>query len=84
MNRPTGNLSLLLPTQPARARVQVFPDFSPLGVVIMGDGGLLFAMACGVWLSGWIILALSANEVRGYVEYLVKGVVRRDLQGARM
>lgn len=60
-----------------------FHLFSPLGVVIMGDGGLLFAMACGVWLSGWIILALSASEVRGWIDYLTKGAARRDLQSAR-
>ena len=37
-----------------------FHLFTPLGVVILGDGGELFTLACGVWISGWIILALSA------------------------
>lgn len=37
---------------------------SPLGIEVMGDGGLLFGLACGVWVSGWIILALSADEIR--------------------
>jgi len=41
-----------------------FHLFTPLGVVIMGDGGELFTLACGVWISGWIILALSADQVR--------------------
>ncbi|MEO1576658.1 MAG: hypothetical protein AAFU65_17055, partial [Pseudomonadota bacterium] len=29
----------------------VFHLFTPLGVVVEGDGGLLFGMAVGVWLS---------------------------------
>jgi uncharacterized membrane protein YphA (DoxX/SURF4 family) len=44
-----------------------FHLFTPLGVVILGDGGELFALACGVWISGWIILALSADQVRGWI-----------------
>ncbi|HEX2592338.1 MAG TPA: hypothetical protein VHL34_12620 [Rhizomicrobium sp.] len=40
-----------------------FHLFTPLGVVIMGDGGELFTLACGVWISGWIILALSRKQV---------------------
>ena len=54
-----------------------FHLFTPLGVVIMGDGGELFALACGVWLSGWIILALSADEVRGLTSTI------RELLGIR-
>ena len=46
-----------------------FHLFTPLGVVILGDGGELFTLACGVWLSGWAILALSAGEVRGWIGY---------------
>lgn len=41
-----------------------FHLFTPLGVEILGDGGELFILACGVWISGWIILALSADEIR--------------------
>lgn len=44
-----------------------FHLFSPIGLVIMNDGGELFALACGVWLSGWIILALSADDVGQWV-----------------
>lgn len=44
-----------------------FHLFTPLGVEIMGDGGELFILACGVWISGWIILALSANDVRAWI-----------------
>jgi uncharacterized membrane protein YphA (DoxX/SURF4 family) len=40
-----------------------FHLFSPLGIEVMGDGGLLFGLACGVWVSGWIILALSTEEI---------------------
>ena len=41
-----------------------FHLFTPLGVEILGDGGELFILACGVWISGWIILALSAEDIR--------------------
>lgn len=45
-----------------------FHLFSPIGVVILGDGGELFTLACGVWISGWIILFLSRDEIRGWVD----------------
>jgi hypothetical protein len=41
----------------------VFHLFTPLGVEIMGDGGLLFALACGVWIASATILVLHRNEV---------------------
>jgi len=47
-----------------------FHLFSPLGVNVLGDHGLLFTMACGVWISGWIILAIHAAEVRDLVAVL--------------
>jgi uncharacterized membrane protein YphA (DoxX/SURF4 family) len=50
-----------------------FHLFTPLGVVIMGDGGELFTLACGVWISGWIILALSANDVREWLSFARNG-----------
>jgi hypothetical protein len=50
-----------------------FHLFTPLGVVIMGDGGELFTLACGVWISGWIILALSAGEVREWIIFARNG-----------
>jgi hypothetical protein len=37
----------------------LFHLVTPLGVEVDGDGGLLFAMACGVWLSG-LVLAWTA------------------------
>ncbi|HEX4118266.1 MAG TPA: hypothetical protein VHX99_05645 [Rhizomicrobium sp.] len=45
-----------------------FHLFSPIGVVILGDGGELFTLACGVWISGWIILALSRDEIRAWLD----------------
>jgi uncharacterized membrane protein YphA (DoxX/SURF4 family) len=44
-----------------------FHLFSPIGVVILGDGGELFMLACGVWISGWAILFLSRDEIRGWI-----------------
>ena len=61
-----------------------FHLFTPLGVVIMGDGGELFALACGVWLSGWVILALSADQVRGWIGYALNGFSTGPLQKARV
>lgn len=43
-----------------------FHLFTPLGVEILGDGGELFILACGVWISGWIILALSIPDIRAW------------------
>jgi len=60
-----------------------FHLFTPLGVVIMGDGGELFTLACGVWLSGWIILALSFNEVREWVDFVFSGFTDRGLQSVK-
>jgi hypothetical protein len=50
-----------------------FHLFTPLGVVILGDGGELFTLACGVWISGWIVLALSAGEVREWIAFARDG-----------
>jgi uncharacterized membrane protein YphA (DoxX/SURF4 family) len=44
-----------------------FHLFSPIGVVILGDSGELFTLACGVWISGWVILFLSRDEIRGWI-----------------
>jgi uncharacterized membrane protein YphA (DoxX/SURF4 family) len=40
-----------------------FHLFTPLGVEIKGDGGLLFTLACGVWLASAIILFVHRAEV---------------------
>ena len=46
-----------------------FHLFSPIGVVILGDGGELFTLACGVWISGWVILFLSRDEIHGWIGF---------------
>lgn len=46
-----------------------FHLFTPLGVEIMGDGGELFALACGVWVSGWVILWLQRNQVSAWLAF---------------
>jgi len=46
-----------------------FHLFTPLGVEIMGDGGALFALACGVWVSGWLILWLQRNQVTAWLAF---------------
>ena len=46
-----------------------FHLFTPLGVEILGDGRELFMLACGVWISGWIILALSTADIRTWTGY---------------
>ncbi len=45
-----------------------FHLFTPLGVNVQGDGGVLFYMACSVWLSGWIVFYLqqSTSKRRSY------------------
>lgn len=50
-----------------------FHLFTPLGVEILGDGGELFILACGVWISGWIILALSISDIRTWIGYALNG-----------
>lgn len=50
-----------------------FHLLTPLGVEILGDGGELFILACGVWISGWIILALSVNDIRAWIGYALDG-----------
>jgi uncharacterized membrane protein YphA (DoxX/SURF4 family) len=54
-----------------------FHLFTPLGVVIKGDGGLLFTLACGVWLSSAVILLIHRNEVLALLNTILS-FVRRD------
>lgn len=54
-----------------------FHLFTPLGVEIMGDGGELFILACGVWLSGWVILWLKRDEVAAWLAFAMSLVKRR-------
>ncbi|MEM7654325.1 MAG: hypothetical protein AAF220_14285 [Pseudomonadota bacterium] len=39
-----------------------FHLFTPLGVEVQGDGGTLFFMACGVWVSA-LILTIMRRDV---------------------
>lgn len=45
-----------------------FHLFTPLGINVQGDGGILFGMACSVWLSGWVVFYLqqSTSKRRSY------------------
>ena len=47
----------------------VFHLFTPLGVEIMGDGGELFILACGVWLASTAILIIRRQDVRAWLSY---------------
>jgi hypothetical protein len=40
-----------------------FHLFTPLGIVVADDGGLLFVLACGVWLSAAILLYLDRETI---------------------
>jgi len=55
----------------------VFHLFTPLGVEIMGDGGLLFTLACGVWIASAVILWLERAKVAALLSFL------RGLAGQR-
>lgn len=39
----------------------VFHLFTPLGIEVQGDGGLLFAMAVGVWLAGVFLVVMQRD-----------------------
>ena len=41
----------------------IFHLFTPLGVNVLGDHGLLFGMACGVWIAAAIILYTKRSAV---------------------
>ena len=56
-----------------------FHLFTPLGVEIMGDGGLLFALACGVWLSSAAILLVHRDEVFALIEYVTGVSLKRAM-----
>lgn len=40
-----------------------FHLFTPLGINVQGDGGTLFYMACGVWLSSAILIVLNKDKL---------------------
>ena len=50
----------------------LFHLFTPLGVSVLNadgtrDGGLLFSLACGVWISAAILLFMSRQTVVGWL-----------------
>jgi hypothetical protein len=59
-----------------------FHLFTPLGVEIMGDGGLLFALACGVWLASVAILLMERDKVAMLLTQL--GLLRGNHAAMRM
>jgi uncharacterized membrane protein YphA (DoxX/SURF4 family) len=54
-----------------------FHLFTPLGVEILGDGGLLFTLACGVWLASFAILLMEREQVFHLLGFLWRRSVRR-------
>jgi hypothetical protein len=57
----------------------VFHLFTPLGVEIMGDGGTLFILACGVWIASVTILLIHRREVIALLQTILA-----LLRGGRM
>lgn len=41
---------------------------TPLGINVQGDGGVLFYMACGVWVSSAILLAMHKDKILEILE----------------
>lgn len=41
-----------------------FHLFTPLGIEVQGDGGLLFTMACGVWLAAAALILMERDFIR--------------------
>lgn len=50
-----------------------FHLFTPLGVVIQGDGGLLFSLACGVWLCSGFLIVRNFGTVKALAFRLLPG-----------
>ena len=48
----------------------VFHLFTPLGVEIMDDGGLLFTLACGVWIASTAIIWLERAKVAALLAFV--------------
>ena len=61
------------------------PSISEVSITKMTDSATpsLFTLACGVWLSGWIILALSLNDVREWANFVFSGFTHRGLQAVK-
>lgn len=50
----------------------VFHLFTPLGIEVMDDGGTLFYMACGVWLSCVVLVLLHLVEIKKLLTSFIK------------
>jgi uncharacterized membrane protein YphA (DoxX/SURF4 family) len=44
-----------------------FHLFTPLGVNVLGDGGLLFTSACGIWLMSLAIILMNKEYLMGLI-----------------
>ena len=49
-----------------------FHLFTPLGIEVMGDGGVLFFMACAVWVSAVVLLFLHKGFLLDFVSKIKK------------
>lgn len=47
-----------------------FHLFTPLGIEVEGDGGLLFGMACGIWVAALAILFMRKNDILDFIRSL--------------
>jgi uncharacterized membrane protein YphA (DoxX/SURF4 family) len=62
--KPLVNLLGAMATMGVISGAIFFHLFTPLGIVVLDDGGTLFAMACGVWVSAAIIIFLRRAQVK--------------------
>ncbi|WP_421850239.1 hypothetical protein [Marinomonas sp.] len=53
----------------------VMPEFSEAGEVIGNDGGLLFTMACFVWLSGAFLAIRDFQNPQGTLNKIARNIV---------
>lgn len=44
-----------------------FHLFTPLGIEVQGDGGTLFFMAVGVWISSLVIILINKEKLLGLI-----------------
>lgn len=44
-----------------------FHLFTPLGIVVMDDGGTMFGMAVGIWISSLVLITMHKNILLGLI-----------------
>ena len=44
-----------------------FHLFTPLGIVVMDDGGTMFGMAVGIWISSLILIVMHKSTLLGLI-----------------